>query len=325
MQVTVRCRARTRADGVVIAPYRSADGTDTLERMPLASELPRRRRLTALIVGAAIVVLVGGGLAIGAVTTTADAAARLDAMLPTASEVVADARADFDELRATRDEAQAALDDSAGTVLDETEREALAAALDETGEREDDARVELATAADLLDRARAADRSVVALGAPLHEAATTLGTQEFPDLERFAESVGALETPVASLALAVDAWNAEQERILRERYTNHVWASGWHPELDACQGSVDVSARYGISAIAEHWSCGGKDFPDDPGTIIALTGVHAGTYRVEGIVKMLDQGTATTADLPRGYDLVYQTCQNGQSSTMSITALTRLD
>lgn len=293
--------------------------------MPLASELPRRRRLTAIVVGAAIVVLAGGGLAIGAVTTTADAAARLDAMLPTASEVVADARTRFDELRATRDEARVALDDSADSVLDETERDALSAALDETDEREDEAEVELATAARLLDRARAADRSVVTLGAPLHDAAAALGTQAFPDLERFAESVGALEAPVAAVTAAVAAWNAEQERILRERYTNHVWASGWHPELDACQGSVDVSAHYGISAIAEHWSCGGKDFPDDPGTIIALTGVHAGTYRVEGIVKMLDQNTATTADLPRGYDLVYQTCQNGQSSTMSITALTRLD
>jgi hypothetical protein len=293
--------------------------------MPLASEHPRRRRLTALIVGAAIVVLVGGGLAIGAVTTTADAAARLDAMLPTASEVVADARTRFGELRATRDAARVTLDDSAETVLDETERDALAAALDETDEREGAAQAELATATRVLDRARAADRSFVTLGAPLNDAAAALGTQEFPDLERFAESVDALEAPVAAVVAAVAAWSAEQERILRERYTNHVWASGWHPELDACQGSVDVSARYGISAIAEHWSCGGKDFPDDPGTIIALTGVHAGTYRVEGIVKMLDQSTATTADLPRGYDLVYQTCQNGQSSTMSITALTRLD
>lgn len=272
--------------------------------------------------------LLGGGLAIGAtsaVMTTADASARLDATLASATEVVADAEARFDGLRATRDGARVALDDSAGSVLDESARGALAAALEESDEREADAQAELTAAADLLDHAREADRSVLALGAPLRDAAAAVGAQEFPDLERFAESVGALDEPVAAVAVAVGAWQAEQERILRERYTNHVWASGWHPELDACQGSVDVSAHYGISAIAEHWSCGGKNFPDEPGTIIALTGVHAGTYRVEGIVKMLDQSTATTADLPRGYDLVYQTCQNGQSATMSITALTRLD
>jgi hypothetical protein len=259
-------------------------------------------------------VLLGGGLAIGAASA-----------VMTTTEVVADAEARFDELRVTRDAARVALDDSAGTVLDESAREALAAALEESEERETDAQAELKAAADLLDRARAADRSVLALGAPLREAAAAVGGQEFPDLERFAESVGALDEPVAAVAVAVGAWQVEQERILRERYTNHVWASDWHPELDACQGSVDVSAHYGISAIAEHWSCGGKTFPDEPGTIIALTGVHAGTYRVEGIVKLLDQTTATTADLPRGYDLVYQTCRNGQSSTMSITALTRLD
>jgi hypothetical protein len=34
---------------------------------------------------------------------------------------------------------------------------------------------------------------------------------------------------------------------------------------------------------------------------------------------------ATVADIPHGYDLIYQTCQNGQSTTMSLTALTKLD
>ncbi|RXZ69704.1 hypothetical protein [Agromyces albus] len=296
--------------------------------MPPASVLRRRRRLTSLV-GAALVVLVGGGLSIAAVTMTAEASSQLDAMLPNATDALADARGSFDELRVAHEAAQVALDDSAGTVPDESARDALAAALDETSLREAGARAELADAAELLDRVRAADRSVMALGEPLREAATELGTQEFDDVERFSESVVALADPLEALAAAVDAWNeaqkAEQERILRERYTNHVWTSGWIPELDACRGSVDLSAQYGIGAIAEHWSCGGKNFPDDPGTIITLTGVHAGTYRVEGIVKMLNQATASVADLPHGYDLVYQTCQNGQSSTMSYTALTRLD
>ncbi len=75
----------------------------------------------------------------------------------------------------------------------------------------------------------------------------------------------------------------------------------------------------------EHWSCGGISFPDDAGTMITLTGVHSGTYRVEGIVAMLSETRNSSADIPRGYDLVYQTCQNGISSTISFTALTRID
>ena len=293
--------------------------------MPRASEPSNRRRPTALLVGAAVVVLLGGGLSLAAVGVTADASERLDASMRTVTELAADARARFDELRVARDMARAAHDDSAGSVLEESARDALAAALEESAQREADARAELAAAAALLERAEATDRSVVALGAPQRAAATALGRQEFPELERFAASVAALDEPVGAVAVAVAAWNAEQARILRERYTNHVWTAGWTAELDACRGSVDLTAGYGIPAIAEHWSCGGKDFPDDPGTIITLTGVHAGTYRVDGIVKMLDQRVATTADLPKGHDLVYQTCQNGQPSTMSLTALTRLE
>lgn len=64
-----------------------------------------------------------------------------------------------------------------------------------------------------------------------------------------------------------------------------------------------------MPTIAERWSCGGKDFPDDAGTVIALTGVHAGTYRVDGVVAMLNADRNSTADLPHGFDLLYQTCQ----------------
>ena len=294
--------------------------------MPAASDRSRRRRLTSSVVGAAIVVLLAGGLAVfSAVTATGDAGRRLDASLSEATEALADARASFAELRVTRDAARGTFEDSTGSVLDETAREALAAALDESDRREVDARIELTAATELIDRARDADRSIVGLGVPLDQAADALDEQRIAGLEAFAEAVDALDGPVAAVGAAVAAWNAEQERILRERYTEHVWAAGWIPELDACRGSVDLTARYGIPAIAEHWSCGGKDFPDEPGTIITLTGLHAGTYRVEGVVKILDQHTTTTADLPRGYELVYQTCQGGQSSSMSLTALTRID
>lgn len=292
--------------------------------MPHASERSRRRRPTALLVGAVLIVLVGGGLSVAAVAMTADAGAHLDATMQRASERIAEARARFDELRVARDAAQLVHHDSGGTVLDETARRSLAVALEESAVRELEARAELAGATELLDHAAAADRSVIALGMPLRAAGASLGAQQFSDVERFAESVSDLDDPIAAVAAAVDAWHTEQERILRERYTNHVWTAGWTAELDACRGSVDLSAHYGIAAIAEHWSCGGKDFPDEPGTLITLTGVHAGTYRVEGIVKMLDQRVATIEDLPKGHELVYQTCQDGQPSTMSLTALSRI-
>ncbi len=134
----------------------------------------------------------------------------------------------------------------------------------------------------------------------------------------------ALGGPVDALAEAV-TWNEHQTLFASAGYVNHVWASAGIPSSTrAAAPSTSPSGTPAHPTIAEHWSCGGKDFPDDAGTVIRLTGVHEGVYRVEGIVRMLDQDAATTDDLPRGYDLLYQTCQNSQSSTMSITALTRL-
>ena len=40
--------------------------------------------------------------------------------------------------------------------------------------------------------------------------------------------------------------------------------------------------------------------------------------RPVGIVVILNQDIATT-DLPCGFDLLYQTCQNGQFSSMSMS------
>lgn len=134
-----------------------------------------------------------------------------------------------------------------------------------------------------------------------------------------------LAGPLQAVRDALALWQHERDRTLAARYSNTVQATGWYAELDQCAGSVDISAHYdNVPTIAEHWSCGGKLFPDDAGTIITLTGVHEGTYRVEGIVAMLNSRRHTAADLPRGYDLLYQTCQNGQSSTMSFTALTKI-
>jgi len=94
-------------------------------------------------------------------------------------------------------------------------------------------------------------------------------------------------------------------------YTKNVWTAGFQNEVDQCRGAVDLTANYGVATIAEHSHCGGSSFPTAAGTTVAITGHRAGTYKVLGVVARLDATKHTTADIPRGYDLLFQTCQNG--------------
>ena len=225
---------------------------------------------------------------------------------------------------------ESALDDAIATLAAsegkaaEQPRLALAGAIDTATTSLSAAAREL-TAAESTAASAAASTTLFEMGAGVRDNARTLSAFDFgaaTGVDGVAEDLAA---PVAAVTAAMAEWQAEQDRILRERYSNNVHATGWTPELDECIGSVDVTAHYqDVPTIAEHWSCGGKDFPDDAGTVITLTGVHAGTYRVDGIVVMLNADRDSTADIPRGYDLLYQTCQNGQSATMSFTALTKI-
>ena len=106
-------------------------------------------------------------------------------------------------------------------------------------------------------------------------------------------------------------------------YNKYVWTYGWQAQIDACQGAVDITAHYGVAVIAEHWRCGGSSFPR-AGTLITLSGVRSGTYRVGSVVAVLNISTDGASDVPRGYGLLYQTCINGSSARMSFTALTRV-
>ncbi|WEO77805.1 hypothetical protein BJQ94_01790 [Cryobacterium sp. SO2] len=103
----------------------------------------------------------------------------------------------------------------------------------------------------------------------------------------------------------------------------YVWTSGFQTEIDACNGAVDVTGNYGVAVIAEHWSCGGAWFPGS-GTVITLSGVRSGTYLVGGVAAVLNANTQGIGDVPRGYDLLYQTCIDGSNTTMSFTVLTRI-
>ena len=284
-----------------------------------------RGRLIAVAALLVLVVLVG--FAVRAVSLSVAqgeydaAAAAFEADQSTAVQTVTDGESALDE-------AIAVLAASEGKVLTEQPRTDLAAAIEAATGR-------LSTAAQELTAAeRVADASLVSttlfdldldIGAGVRDSARTLASVEFAAAAGVDGIATDLTTPVAAVTQAMADWQVEQDRILAARYTNNVHATGWNAELDQCIGSVDVTAHYeGVPTIAEHWSCGGKDFPDDAGTIITLTGVHAGTYRVDGIVAMLSASRHGTADVPRGHDLLYQTCQNGQSATMSFTALTRL-
>jgi hypothetical protein len=284
-----------------------------------------RGRLIAVAALLVLVVLVG--FAVRAVSLSVAlgeydaAAAAFQADQSTAVQTVTDGESALDE-------AIAVLAASEGKVLTEQPRTDLAAAIEAATGR-------LSTAAQELTAAeRVADASFVSttlfdldldIGAGVRDSAQTLASVEFAAAAGVDGIATDLTTPVAAVTQAMADWQIEQDRILAARYTNNVHATGWNAELDQCIGSVDVTAHYeGVPTIAEHWSCGGKDFPDDAGTIITLTGVHAGTYRVDGIVAMLSASRHGTADVPRGHDLLYQTCQNGQSATMSFTALTRL-
>ncbi|MGW8431572.1 hypothetical protein ACWGJ9_10815 [Curtobacterium citreum] len=106
-------------------------------------------------------------------------------------------------------------------------------------------------------------------------------------------------------------------------YTVNVWTAGGQDEIDDCKGAVDLTELYGVPTIAEHDRCGGDDFPKTAGAIIRLTGKDAGTYRVEGVVAHLNGKKNTSADIPRGHDLIYQTCDTGFTN-MSFTALTKI-
>jgi len=219
--------------------------------------------------------------------------------------------------------AEITLTDSSGKVLSEDPRTALAEALDEAETQLEAAHTELVAAAEGIGAPTPAS-AFFSPGEGLRATTATLTGLTFDSAQDLTTVTDALAAPVQAVKDAVALWQADYDRLVSERYTNNTHATGWYPELDACLGSVDVTAHYGVPTIAEHWSCGGRDFPDDAGTIITLTGVHAGSYRVEGIAVMLNATRDSIADLPVGFDLLYQTCQNGQSTSMSFTGLTRV-
>ena len=159
-------------------------------------------------------------------------------------------------------------------------------------------------------------------------------------------------TDIEDVNSAVAAWEAEQARIAEEAaraaeeaavtiatpatsnsgvqiasngidHDEWVYGSGWQAEIDLCAGSVDVSAKLRVPVLAEHSNCGGSSFPTWAGAVVDVHGVFEGRYRVIGVVAVLNGNIHNSNDVPRGYDLLFQTCVNGYTE-MRFIALERI-
>jgi len=141
-----------------------------------------------------------------------------------------------------------------------------------------------------------------------------------------AQQQAAADAAAAAAAAKVAAANAARAAAAAAAAsrTLNVWTAGFQAEINECRGGVDVTAHYGTPTVAEHWSCGGSSFPTAAGTIVTLTGLDAGTYRVTGVVAVLDAYTAHTNQIPHGYSLLFQTCRNGDSHFTEFVGLQRV-
>jgi hypothetical protein len=142
--------------------------------------------------------------------------------------------------------------------------------------------------------------------------------------------LGGINTDLSNLAaaqsaveVAVAARTAElQEAARRAAGSYHlaVWTSGFQTQLDACRGAVNLTGSYGVRVIGEKWECGGARFPHQ-GSLVTLSGIFAGVYRVGPTVAVLSAYADSTRDIPRGYALLYQTCRNGSARTETFAQL----
>lgn len=232
-------------------------------------------------------------------------------------------------------EAEAAWEASAERVLDDAVRTELQASITHAEEVAQQAR-----------------NSVVWPGESIADVAAA-------DAAALTEASGALETQLAQLETAVEAWEAEQARLEAEAeaarqaaaaaaaaanargrqsvpraavaglglaHAEGIWTSGGQAQIDACRGSVNVSGIAGYLGggfyAAEHWSCGGSAWGGiGVGALVEFPGY--GVYQVAGRLGGLSYG-ANASVLPKGYAGYYQTCIGGSGSNMTVWMLNRV-
>jgi hypothetical protein len=164
---------------------------------------------------------------------------------------------------------------------------------------------------------------------PYHATAPTLTDAQLvanASSERAALAAKARATARAAAAAA--ARRAAASRVsAHAAYSSsgsiNVWTTGFQTQINECRGAVDLTAHYYTRTIGEHWSCGGASFPKTAGAIVHITGLDAGTYRVIGLVATLNAYVAHTSSIPKGYQLLFQTCRNGDSHYTIFIALER--
>jgi hypothetical protein len=170
---------------------------------------------------------------------------------------------------------------------------------------------------------------------PYHQEAPALSDPQLVAAAAPERVALATQAKAHAAALAAAAAAARRASIARTsigaRYqssgggrTINVWTSGFQAQVNACRGGVDLTAAYHTRTVGEHWSCGGASFPETPGSIVRFTGLDAGTYKVIGLVATLDAYTAHTSNIPRGYQMLFQTCRGGNSHYTIFIALERI-
>jgi hypothetical protein len=142
--------------------------------------------------------------------------------------------------------------------------------------------------------------------------------------EAAARAAAAAAAAAQAAAAAARAAAAAQAAAVARGHTVNVWTSGFQNQVNACRGGVDMTANYGMRIVGEHWSCGGSSFPTNAGAIVTFTGLDAGTYRVIGVVAVLDGYTANTSQVPHNYEMLFQTCRGGNSVYTEFVALDKI-
>jgi hypothetical protein len=152
---------------------------------------------------------------------------------------------------------------------------------------------------------------------------SSLRTVRLEAVARTAVAVKAEREAAAVAAVAQADAAAQAQARAAAGFVTRVWTSGFQDQINQCRGAVDVTAVYKVHVIAEHSNCGGSSFPTAPGAIVTVTGLDAGRYRVIGIVAHLNGLVNHAEDIPRGYELLFQTCAAGFTD-MRFIALARV-
>lgn len=305
----------------------------------------RRNWFTALAVFTVMALLLTG-FELARTASIAQAQTRFSQAVTKTHASKAEAQKASDAAQPVITEAQEALNASAGHTLDESARETLSRALDISLELRNRALLEIETARDALRAAAPAAATPSSDPEPTLAAITELHFTSAPQLRAATQRLTAATDAVTA---AVAAWQAEQDRIAAEAAAQAAAAAAaarpaatnragdgtyqlyvastsgaFQAALDACNGAVDISDMYFVNTAAAHWSCGGSSFPRNAGATVRLSGAFNGLYQVVGVVAVLDAASGSAGQVPRDYDVLFQTCLNNNSHTMAFVGLTRI-